>query len=116
MSDIRVRFAPSPTGNLHIGGLRASLFNFLFARAVGGKYLVRIEDTDLERSKAEYTESILSTLSWCNITPDEPIIIQSERADKHRQLAQQLLKSGKAYKCYFTQDAHIATAGYQKYP
>ena len=65
--EVRVRFAPSPTGHLHIGGLRTALFNYLFAKHHGGKYLVRIEDTDTERSKQEYTDAILSSLSWTKL-------------------------------------------------
>lgn len=100
---VRVRFAPSPTGHLHIGGLRAALFNYLFARHHDGVFLVRIEDTDLERSKPEYTDSILGSLEWTNIQPDEPIVIQSSRIREHQVLLQQLLQNGKAYKCYCSQ-------------
>ena len=97
---VRVRFAPSPTGYLHIGGLRTALFNWLFARHYNGLFLVRIEDTDLERSRSEYTESIVDALSWTGITSDEPLVIQSERRDYHAQLAHQLLSQGKAYRCF----------------
>lgn len=99
---IRVRFAPSPTGYLHIGGVRSALFNFLFARHAHGEYLLRIEDTDLERSKPEYTQAILDAFSWLDLKPDEPVVIQSERFDHHAALAQQLLDEGKAYRCYCT--------------
>ena len=74
---VRVRFAPSPTGNLHIGGLRSALFNWLFARHHGGAFLLRIEDTDYERSKPEYTASILDSMSWVGLEPDEPFLVQS---------------------------------------
>src|SRR5262245_11197915 len=102
-STVRVRFAPSPTGHLHIGGLRSALFNWLFARHYGGAFLLRIEDTDLERSLPVYTQSILSSFSWCGIIPDEPIVIQSERVAEHRQVAEQLVAQGRAYRCYCTQ-------------
>ena len=101
---IRVRFAPSPTGHLHIGSVRAALFNWLFARHNDGVFLVRIEDTDLERSKKEYTDSIIASLDWLRIQPDETIIIQSERMQEHKQIIKELLDQGKAYKCYCTQD------------
>lgn len=99
---IRVRFAPSPTGHLHIGSLRVAIFNWLFARHNGGKYLLRVEDTDLERSKKEYTDSILRALSWCDLQHDEDVVIQSQRADQHKKVVEQLLQEGKAYKCYCT--------------
>ncbi len=101
-SSVRVRFAPSPTGMLHIGGLRTALFNFLFARHNQGAFLLRIEDTDKERSQQRYTDAILDTLSWCNMNPDEPVVIQSARQDEHQRIAQQLVSEGKAYYCYCT--------------
>ena len=76
---IRVRFAPSPTGHLHIGSVRASMFNWLFAKHSKGLFLVRIEDTDVQRSKPEYVESILNSLKWLNMESDEPILYQSSR-------------------------------------
>lgn len=102
--EIRVRMAPSPTGYLHIGGLRTTLFNLLFARHNNGKFLVRIEDTDLERSKPEYTQSILDAFAWCSIESDEPIVIQSQRLSRHNEVIEQLLKENKAYRCYCTPD------------
>ncbi len=108
MKSIRVRFAPSPTGHLHIGGLRAALFNWLYARHNGGKFLIRIEDTDLERSKPEYTESILASFAWCDIQSDEPIVIQSQRIAEHVDIIEQLIKNKKAYYCYCTQ-AEVTT-------
>lgn len=102
-SSLRVRFAPSPTGHLHIGGLRAALFNWLYARHNGGTFLIRIEDTDLERSKPEYTQSILASFSWCNIHSDEPIVIQTERNAEHQKVIQELLAKGRAYRCYCSQ-------------
>lgn len=99
---VRVRFAPSPTGHLHIGGLRSALFNWLFAKHANGIYLLRIEDTDKERSTDLYTQSILDAFSWLNIVSDEPIVVQSERLGEHRLLIEQLLSEKKAYRCYCT--------------
>jgi glutamyl-tRNA synthetase len=113
---VRVRFAPSPTGHLHIGGLRSALFNWLFARHNKGVFLLRIEDTDLERSKKEYTDSIMHSFSWMQLTWDEPVVIQSERIARHREVAHQLLEQKKAYFCGCTQEDVIArlsgTAGF----
>lgn len=103
-NDVRVRMAPSPTGYLHIGGLRTTLFNLLFAKHMQGKFLIRIEDTDVERSKPEYTQSILDAFAWCNIQADEPIVIQSQRLSRHKEVIEQLLAQGKAYRCYCTPD------------
>lgn len=104
-NSVRVRFAPSPTGYLHIGGLRTALFNWLFAKHNNGIFLIRIEDTDTERSKKEYTESILNSLSWCSINSSESIIVQSERLIAHQELVNKLLSEGKAYKCYCPSEA-----------
>lgn len=103
-SSIRVRFAPSPTGHLHIGNLRTALFNWLFARHNKGVFLVRLEDTDLERSTQEFADSIMESLEWSGITSDEPVVIQSTRIDVHKKIINQLLDQGKAYRCYCTQD------------
>jgi glutamyl-tRNA synthetase len=94
----RVRFAPSPTGYLHIGSARTALFNYLYARHVGGKFLLRIEDTDIARSTEESTRSILEGLEWLGFAPDEEIVFQSDNADKHRAAALKLLEEGKAYR------------------
>src|SRR6266705_1143499 len=102
MSPVRVRFAPSPTGHLHIGGLRTALFNWLFARHHQGKFLIRVEDTDVERYRSEYVTSQLDSLAWCGLNSDEPIIFQSQRFDEYRVIAEQLLQSGAAYRCYCT--------------
>lgn len=102
MGPVRVRFAPSPTGHMHIGNLRTALFNWLFARHYSGTFLIRIEDTDLERSLAEYTTSILNTLHWFGIESDEPLVIQSERSSRHLEVAHRLLAQQKAYKCFCT--------------
>lgn len=95
---IRVRFAPSPTGYLHIGATRSALYNYLYARKMGGKFLLRIEDTDLQRSTDESTRSILEGLEWLGLMPDEEIVFQSDNADKHRSAAFKLLEEGKAYR------------------
>ncbi len=95
---VRVRFAPSPTGYLHIGSARTALFNYLYARHTGGKFLLRIEDTDLARSTEESTRSILEGLEWLGFAPDEEIVFQSNNADKHRAAALKLLEEGKAYR------------------
>lgn len=98
MSQVRVRFAPSPTGYLHIGSARTALFNWLYARHVGGKFLLRIEDTDLQRSTEESTRSIIEGLEWLGLDYDEEIVFQSDNADKHRAAALRLLEEGKAYR------------------
>ena len=95
---VRVRFAPSPTGYLHIGAARSALFNWLFARQMGGKFLLRIEDTDLERSTDESTRSILEGLEWLQLNHDEELVFQSDNAPKHRAAADRLLAEGKAYR------------------
>ena len=104
MSDrpVVTRFAPSPTGALHIGGARTALFNWLFARGRGGKFLLRIEDTDRARSLPENTEKILDGLRWLGIDWDGEPISQFERIDRHAEVARQLLAEGKAYKCFST--------------
>lgn len=99
------RFAPSPTGMLHIGGARTALFNLLFARRHGGKFLLRIEDTDKARSTQAATDAILDGLDWLGVTPDEPPVFQSEHADRHVACAQAMLEAGTAFKCFETQDA-----------
>lgn len=101
----RVRFAPSPTGYLHIGSARTALFNYLFARHTGGKFLLRVEDTDLERSTDESTRSILEGMKWLGFEPDEAIVFQSDNADKHRAAALALLAGGKAYRDFTPKDA-----------
>ena len=99
-----VRFAPSPTGKLHIGGVRTALFNYLFAKRHDGKFLVRIEDTDKERSKAEYTAQILESLKWLGLDYDEEPIAQSSRGKRYNEVIESLLKSGKVYRCFATND------------
>ncbi|MCB1367981.1 MAG: glutamate--tRNA ligase [Rhodobacteraceae bacterium] len=107
--DIVTRFAPSPTGYLHIGGARTALFNWLFARANGGKFLLRIEDTDRARSTPEATAAIFDGLTWLGLGWDGEAVSQFARADRHAEVAHRMLASGKAYKCFATPD-EIATA------
>ncbi|KAJ7968962.1 Glutamate--tRNA ligase [Quillaja saponaria] len=106
--EVRVRFAPSPTGNLHVGGARTALFNYLFARSKGGKFVLRIEDTDLERSSRESEEAVLRDLSWLGLNWDEGPGVggdygpyrQSERNSLYKQYAEKLLESGHVYRCF----------------
>ncbi|MGA9411946.1 MAG: glutamate--tRNA ligase [Roseobacter sp.] len=98
------RFAPSPTGFLHIGGARTALFNWLYARGRGGKFLLRIEDTDRARSTPEATQAILQGMSWLGLDHDGGVISQFENAPRHAEVALELLAAGKAYKCFATQD------------
>jgi glutamyl-tRNA synthetase len=104
MSDIRVRIAPSPSGYLHIGTARAALFNWLYARRNGGKFLLRIEDTDTERSSSEMVQVILDSLKWLDLQWDEPPIYQSQRYDIYKKYVDQLIQTGKAYHCWCSPD------------
>ncbi len=97
-----LRFAPSPTGMLHIGGARTALFNWLYARHTGGTFLLRIEDTDRERSTPEAVAAILNGMRWMGLDWDGPEIYQFARATRHREVAEKLLAEGKAYRCYAT--------------
>jgi len=99
---VRVRFAPSPTGHLHIGGARTALFNWLFARHHNGKFILRIEDTDRSRSTEEYIESIIEAMKWLGLDWDEGPFRQTERMEIYRAYAYKLLEEGKAYRCYCT--------------
>jgi glutamyl-tRNA synthetase len=99
---VRVRIAPSPTGNLHIGTARTAVFNWLFARHHQGTFILRVEDTDLERSKPEYTENIKSGLTWLGLNWDEGPFFQTQRLDLYREGIQKLLDKGLAYRCYCT--------------
>ena len=105
------RFAPSPTGYLHIGGARTALFNWLYARKNHGTFLLRIEDTDRVRSTPEATQAILNGMNWLGLDYDGEPMMQFERAPRHAEIAQHLLKSGKAYKCFSTQEEIVS---YQK--
>lgn len=100
----KLRFAPSPTGELHLGGARTAIFNWLFAQKMGGQFLLRIEDTDRKRSKSEFTDQILTSLKWLGIEPDEEPIYQSRQIEQHQKVAQQLLDSENAYPCFCTPD------------
>ncbi|MEN9500447.1 MAG: hypothetical protein RIS83_2267, partial [Pseudomonadota bacterium] len=99
---VRTRFAPSPTGYLHIGGARTALFNWLFARHHGGQYLLRIEDTDRERSTQAAVDQILDSLAWLGLSPDEAPVFQASREARHREIAEALLAMGRAYRCWAT--------------
>ncbi len=101
---IRTRFAPSPTGLLHIGGARTALFNYLFARHYGGEFLIRIEDTDKARSTEEAVQVILDGLDWLGLNPDAPPVFQSKQEARHVEVARALLAQGRAYECYCTPD------------
>jgi len=98
------RFAPSPTGMLHIGGARTALYNKLLARHHGGTFLVRIEDTDRKRSTSEAIEAIHKGLEWLGLEGDEAPVHQSTRADRHRECAERLVAEGKAYYCYASRE------------
>ena len=100
MSKVATRFAPSPTGALHIGGVRTALFNWLYSKNHNGKFFLRIEDTDKERSKDEYKNQIIQSLKWIGINYDGEEYIQSKKIEDHIRVANQLLKNGFAYKCY----------------
>jgi glutamyl-tRNA synthetase len=102
MADIRVRFAPSPTGYLHVGGARTALYNWLFARRMNGVLILRIEDTDADRSRPELTMAILESLEWLGLNWDEGPFHQSDRLDRYRALAEELERSGHAYPCFCT--------------
>jgi glutamyl-tRNA synthetase len=104
MSHVRTRFAPSPTGHLHIGGARTALFNWLYARRNGGSFILRIEDTDRERSTAEYTSAILEGLQWLGLAWDEGPVYQSKRGDYYREVIDRLLRSKRAYWCFCSQE------------
>ena len=103
-SPVRVRFAPSPTGYLHVGGARTALFNWLFARKTGGRLLLRIEDTDRQRSTEAHTRVILEGLTWLGITWDEGPFFQGAYGERHRADAERLLAAGKAYRCFCTRE------------
>ena len=104
MSRVATRFAPSPTGPLHIGGVRTALFNWLYSKNNKGKFYLRIEDTDKERSKNEYKDQIIQSLEWIGIIHDDKEHIQSRNINKHKEIAEELLKNGFAYKCYCSEE------------
>ena len=100
MSKVATRFAPSPTGPLHIGGVRTALFNWLFSKNQKGTFYLRIEDTDKERSKNEYKDQIIESLKWIGIEHDGDEYIQSTKINEHINVINELIESGNAYKCY----------------
>lgn len=104
MKKVVTRFAPSPTGFLHIGGARTALFNWLFARHYGGDFLIRIEDTDRKRSTQEAVKAIFDGLEWLGLMSDSETVFQYERRERHSKIAYQLLEQGKAYKCYASKE------------
>src|SRR5262245_21567381 len=101
---IRTRFAPSPTGFLHVGGARTALFSWAYARRHAGQFILRIEDTDLERSTEESVKAILDGMSWLGLDADEGPFFQMQRLERYREVAEQFLDEGKAYRCYCTKD------------
>ena len=111
---VRVRLAPSPTGTLHIGTARTAVFNWLYAKHEQGTFVLRIEDTDKERSKPEYTQNILEGLQWLGLNWDEEPVIQSERVSQHREAIQTLLDRGLAYRCYASETELTAMRDAQK--
>ena len=120
--EVRVRYAPSPTGLQHIGGVRTALFNYFFARANGGKFILRVEDTDQERYSDESLQDLYDTLSWLGISWDEgPIVggpcgpyVQSERFELYKKYAEQLVSDGKAYYCYCSSERLEELRGVQQ--
>ena len=107
---IKTRFAPSPTGYLHIGGARTALFSWLYARKHGGRFILRIEDTDLERSTQESVNAILEGMTWLGLEYDEGPFYQTQRFDRYKEIIQQLLNQGDAYYCYLQQGRAGAVA------
>ena len=104
MNKLIVRFAPSPTGYLHIGGARTALFNWLYAKKNGGKFLLRIEDTDLERSKSEYIDQIKDALSWLGFDWDDNVVLQSKNKSRHEEVVNQMIQAGTAYRCFLSKE------------
>jgi glutamyl-tRNA synthetase len=122
MAEIRTRFAPSPTGHLHIGGARTALFAWLYARHTGGKFILRIEDTDAERSTDEYTQKILQAMEWLSLDWDEGPFYQSKRLDLYREYVEKLIENGRAFWCECTpeelerkREEALKTGGKPKY-
>ena len=105
-SEVRVRIAPSPTGYFHVGTARTAIYNWLLARKLGGKFLLRIEDTDRKRSKKEYVDIIIDGLKWLGLYWDEEIVYQSKRINEncYRPHIDRLLEEGKAYRCFYAPD------------
>src|ERR1700677_2862262 len=101
---VRTRFAPSPTGFLHIGGLRTALFCWLYVHRHGGKFILRIEDTDLERSTEAAIQQILDGMEWAGLIQDEGPFFQTKRFDRYKEVIEEMLASGNAYRCYCTKE------------
>ena len=101
---VRTRFAPSPTGYLHVGGARTALYSYLYAHRMGGKYVLRIEDTDLERSTDAAVQAIFDGLTWLGLKEDEGPFFQTKRFDRYKEVIQQMLKAGTAYRCTCTKE------------
>ena len=99
MEEVRVRFAPSPTGKVHIGNIRAAIYNWLYARHVGGKFLLRVEDTDLERSTPEAIQTLMECMEWLGLDYDEPVFYQTKNVKRHMECVEKLLADGRAYRC-----------------
>jgi len=114
----KVRFAPSPTGELHLGGARTALFNWLYAKNQGGKFYLRIEDTDPERSKEKFTDQILESLEWLGLDWDQPLVYQSQRLDTYKGRVKELLNTGQVYRCFCSKDElqSARDAGHYRYP
>jgi glutamyl-tRNA synthetase len=104
MTEVRTRFAPSPTGYLHIGGARTALYCWLYARKTAGTFILRIEDTDLERSTPESVQGILDGMDWLELAYDEGPYYQTKRFDRYAEVMAQLLKEGHAYRCYCSKE------------
>ncbi len=115
---IKVRFAPSPTGELHLGGARTALFNWLYAKKLKGSFFLRIEDTDKERSSESYTNQIIESLNWLGLNWEEPIIFQSGRTDRYKHYMNTLLDTNNAYRCFCSKDELESTkkGDYFSYP
>ncbi|MBU0745049.1 MAG: glutamate--tRNA ligase, partial [Gammaproteobacteria bacterium] len=101
---IRTRFAPSPTGSLHLGGIRTALYSWLYARNRGGEFILRIEDTDRERSTDEATQGILDSIAWLELDYDAGPFYQTKRIERHLQAAEELIAAGLAYPCYCSKE------------
>ena len=113
-ANIRVRFSPAPTGFMHLGNARTAVFNYLYARHTGGTFVLRIEDTDVTRSTDEATQQIQSVVRWLGMDVDEGPYLQSDRFDRHREAAAQLLANRNAYECFCTKDELDARAEVMK--
>ena len=114
LNDCKTRFAPSPTGYLHVGGARTALYSWLHARANNGQFVLRIEDTDLERSTPEAVQAILDGMKWLNLDWDEGPYYQTQRFDRYKEVIQQLISEGKAYPCFCSKERLYEVRAKQK--